>query len=237
MSTSQTIRVRPVLFCAAVFWTPDFWSKSTHAWDWVQAETPLDEKPWAELEISVDVTLREVLEAACDAWGIEAGPDLVKHGGTRASQFVRIAFVRPERDVDGVHAQEAYRWPSVQPLARANGTVESVPALDLPYRDLLASSQLNLIAGDVTRPYVHPVIPQGDAGTVIEIAKLTAEAVRAAYGAVDASVGYAEHTIRLIRSSVPEVHRTADAVVDEGIRVGFIITLVHWLRGRVRRRP
>ncbi len=102
--------MQPVLFCAAVFWTPDFWSKSTHAWDWVQAETPLDEKPWAELEISIDVTLGEVLEAACDAWGIEAGPDLLKHGGTaRASSSASDLSARietlmewtPRRPIDG----------------------------------------------------------------------------------------------------------------------------------------
>jgi hypothetical protein len=30
-TASGTIRVRPVLFCAAVFWTREFWSNSTHA--------------------------------------------------------------------------------------------------------------------------------------------------------------------------------------------------------------
>lgn len=51
------IKIRPVLFCAPVFWTSEFWSESTHDWDWVSAETPLGKKPWAEDEVSLDVTL------------------------------------------------------------------------------------------------------------------------------------------------------------------------------------
>jgi hypothetical protein len=230
------VRVTPVLFCAAVFWERAYWSESTHQWDWVTPETRLREKPCVELEVSLDTTLGEVFDAACDEWGIEAGPDLIERGGTRANQFVRFGFVQPKRDADGVDAQEGYRWPSTLPVGRENGTVEQVPALKVTYRELLASSSLGLVDGDVTRPYVHPVIPQGGAGTVVEVGRLTAEAIRAAYGAVDQSVGYAEHTVRLIRASLPAVHQTVDQAVDEGIRAGAFIAFVRWLRQKFRRR-
>jgi len=228
--------VSPVLFCAAVFWEREYWSESTHAWDWVKAETPLDAKPWADLKVSLDVTLGEVFDAACDAWGIRAGADLLKHGGTRAGQFVRFAFVRADPDAAGVDVHEVYNWPSVLPVARASGTVELVPALEITYRELLTSSSLGLLEGDVTRPYVHPVIPQGDSAPAIEAARLTVEAIRTAYGAVDDAVGYAEHTIRLLRASLPEIHRVADEGVDEGIRVGAVLAFLGWLRRKVRRR-
>lgn len=231
-----TLRVTPVLFCAPVFRTPGYWSGSTHVWDWLQAETPLDAKPYADLEISVDVTLGEAFEAACDSWGIEAGPDLLKRGATRSSQFVRFAFVRPNQDARGVDAQKGYAWPSALPIARDDGTVELIPGLEITYRQLLASSSLGLLEGDVTRPYVHPVTPQGGPYPAIETARLTIEAIRAAYGAVDDAVGYAEHTVRLLRASAPAVHREADRVVDEGTRVGAVVAFVEWLRRKRRRR-
>jgi hypothetical protein len=195
--------VTPVLFCAPVFWTPEFWLQSARGWDWVQPETPFDEKPWADFEISLDVTLGEVFDVACDAWGIQAGPDLLEQSGTRAYQFVRFAFVRSDQ-ASARDAEDRYEWPSALPVARENGRVELVPALEITYRELLASSSLGLVEGDVTRPYVDPVIPQGETERVIEVARLTIEAIRAAYGAADDALGYADHTIRLIRASLPE---------------------------------
>lgn len=236
MAANGTIRVTPVLFCAPVFWTAGFWSESAHAWDWVRAETPLDEKPWAELEISLDVTLGAVFGAACDAWGIVEGPDAAKYGDARANQFARFAFVRPDADAAGVEEYEGPSWPFALPIARENGIVSPVPGLEITYRELLASSKLGLLEGDVTRPYVRPVVPQGDAGRLVEAARLTVEAIQAAYGAVDDAVGYADHTLRLIRASLPEAHRMADRVVDEGIRVGAVVGFFEWLRRQRRRR-
>lgn len=230
-----TLRVRPVLFCAAVFWEAAYWSETTHAWDWVEAETPLEAKPWAEIEISLDVTLGEVIEAACDGWSIEAGPDMLKHGVTRSQQFVRFAFVRPDRDVTGVDRQAGHCWPSTLPVARGDGSIEQIPGFGIPYRDLLASASLGLIEGDVKRPYVHPVIPQGDPATIAEFGRLAAAAVRAAYDGVQDSVGYADHTLRLIRASLPELHRVADETVDEGTRVVAVLAFFNWLRTTLRR--
>lgn len=102
------IRIRPVLFCAPVFWTPDYWSDSTHALDWVRPETALDRKPWAELEVSLDATLVDSFEVACDAWGIAPGPGMIKHGPSLAGVFERFAFVRADADTEGVAEQAGY---------------------------------------------------------------------------------------------------------------------------------
>lgn len=236
MSATGTIRVAPVLFCAPVFWEREYWSEAAHAWDWVRPETPLDQKPFAEIEVSLDVTLGEVFAAACDAWQINAGPDLLAHGATRASQFARFGFVNAKQDVGGVDPHVGDRWRWDLPIARENGDVKRVPALEITYREMLASASLDLLEGDVTRPYVHPVIPQGDAGHVAEAARLTIEAIRAAYGDVDGAVGHAEHTIRLVRASLPGAHRLADEAVDDAVRVAFVAALLRKLRAKVRRR-
>jgi hypothetical protein len=233
------IRVRPVLFCAPVFWTPDFWTKETHRWDWVDPQTPLDEKPWAELEISLDVTLGEVMEAACDAWGIESGRDQRERGFERQQQFVRFAFVSEATDAEGVEPGVGYRWPWSLPIAAEDGTVGQRPAKEVTYRELLAASELGLIEGDVTRPYVHPVPPQGEPGALIEAGRLTLQAIRAVYQGIDDSIGYAEHTLHLIRASAPRidraVNRTVNPIIDEGVRIAAVAGFVRWLRRKRRR--
>jgi hypothetical protein len=229
------IVVRPVLVQAPVFWEPEWWSPSSHALDEVHPEMPLDEKPFAELEISLDVTLQEVFEAACDAWNLKAGPDLKKYGGELSNEFQRFAFVHPDRDTGGIEQNEVYGWPSRLPIARESGAIESISPLQVTYRELLASSEVGLLDGDVTRPYVDPVRPQGS-GQLVELAHLAVRAVRDAYAAVDDSVGYAEHTIRLIRASLPETHRVTDRVIDEGVRIGAVVAFVRWIRRKLRHR-
>ncbi len=231
---THTILVKPVLFCAPVFWGREFWAESAHSLDWVKAETPLADKPSVQVEVPVDGTMGEVFAIACDEWGLRAGPDLVKRGGTRESNFVRFAFVRPEVDAVGLSPQDGHRWPSSLPIARQDGTVEKVPGLQITFRELLASSSLGLLEGDVTRPYVHPVIPQGDPGTLIVVGKLTAHAIHAAYGALDARFGVVEHTIRPVISSVPTVEHTANKVLDEAGRLALIYGGYKWVRERAK---
>ena len=231
-----TIRVTPVLFCAPVFWYPTYWSESTYAWDWVRPELPVEEKPVAEFEVSLDAALGEVIDAACDAWDIKPGRYMIEHHVTRQSQFTRFAFVVAGRDPYLVADEDRYEWPDRLPAARETGEVEQVPGLEITYRELLASSSLGLIEGDVTKPYVDPVIPQGEFGHVLEYARLTVEAIKGAYSGVDDTFGYVEHTIRLISRSLPEVDRTADHVIDEGIRIGALYAFYRWMRRRLRRR-
>jgi hypothetical protein len=68
-----TIVVRPVLFCAPVFWSHYYWADSAHIWDDIRPDTPLDGKPTAELEVGLDATLGDVVGASLDAWGITRG--------------------------------------------------------------------------------------------------------------------------------------------------------------------
>lgn len=224
-----------MLIAAPVPWTPDFWADSANAWGWVTPETPLDAKPWAELEVSLDVTLVEVCEAACEAWGIKLGNP--RYETTLRNQFQRFAFVR-RSDEDGVAEQRRYEWPDKLPIAREDGTVELVFGGDVTYRELLASSSLGLIEGDVRRPYVDPVIPQGELETAVELTRHTVEAIRAAYSGVEETASsYAEHTLRLIRASFPDTHRVAGEVVDDAVRVFFLVGAYRWLRKKLRRQP
>jgi hypothetical protein len=112
------------------------------------------------LDTSLDVTLGEVIEAACDAWRIEPGSEMEEYGATRRGQFHRFGFVNVERDAHGGDEQWGYRLPSELPIARESGTVERVPAMEITYRELLASSSLGILTDDVSRPYVHPVQPR-----------------------------------------------------------------------------
>jgi len=231
-----TILVKPVLFCAPVFFTSTYWAESAHSWDWVKAEAPLDEKPWAEIKVSLDVTLGEVFAVACDAWGLQMGADDARRGVTREREFFRFAFVRPDMDAAGVSAGDAYKWPPTLPVAREDGTVEQVPALQVTFRELLASSYLGILEGDVTKPYVHPVRPQGDPALIAAIVKLTVHAIHAAYAAVDARVGFAEHIIRLVNSSAPTIKHAENEVIDEAQRWGWVVMIVNSLRKRWRKR-
>lgn len=235
------IRIRPVLFCAPVFWSPQFWVEDVHRWDWVDPQTPLDEKPWVELEVSLDVTLGDVVDAACDAWGIERGPDAQNLSHDRRDEFIRWAFVSEGTDAAGVDPQVGYQWPWSLPIATEDGKIEERLPKEISYRELLAASELGLIEGDVMRPYLHPVRPQGNPGALIEAGKLTLAAIRAAYAGIDDSIGYAEHTIRLIAASMPRVvdavDKNVNPVIDEGIRIGAVVTFAAWLRRKARRRP
>jgi len=206
---------------------------------WVAPETPLVEKPSAEFEVSLDVTLGEVLEVAGDAWGMRPGPGQFKYG-TGPVRPVRFGFVRPD-DASGVDSQIGYTFPRSLPVVKEDGTAELVLGSDVTFRELLVASRLGLLKGDVTRPYLHPSIPQG-VGLEGELARLTIEAIQAAYRAVDTDVGFAEHTLRLIQTSWPSIKHTAGAVVNEEERVGTAVWPLPWVWScwnwlRNRRRP
>jgi hypothetical protein len=234
---AKTVIVCPVLFGAPVFWGRHYWADSAHQWDWVQASTPLADRPSLELEVSGDVTLGDVFDAACDAWGIVPGPDQLKYEGSdRRHEFCRFAFVRADRDVDGIDAQEGYQWPSRLQVARLNGTVELVRALDITIAELIVSASLGLVEGDPLRPYVCPVRPQGIGGVTPEIVHVTIEAIRAAYGALEWLTRSDEHIVRLVSARAPELNERANEVIDEGVRIGVVIGFARWLRAKVQRR-
>ena len=111
-------------------------------------------------------------------------------------------------------------------------SVEQVPGPEVTYRELLVTAELGLIEGDVTRPYVHPVAPQGDVDQIIEAARLTAEAIRAAYEALPPIGDAAERVIRFIRASSPP----AKEAVDDAVRVAFVLGVLDRPRRRFRAR-
>ena len=129
----------------------------------VAAETPLGEKPWAEFEVSLDVTLGEVCVAACEAWGITLGDP--SYETTLAQQFHRFAFVKPGEE-DGLPDQLRYEWPPELPIAQETGAVERVFGGEVTYRALLASSELGLIGATFASLTSIRFIPQGEVETV-----------------------------------------------------------------------
>lgn len=204
-----SVTVTAVLAHAPVFWTPQYWQPSAQQWDGVMPETPLADRPVAVLQVGIDSTLREVWSAACDAWDIHEGPDQIARGRTREREFRRVAFVDEQRDAQGA---DVYSWGNQLNVARADGTVEKADAFDLTYRELLVASELDLIDGDITRPYVTPVIPQGDVGLLIEAARLTVEVIRAAYNMLPQETARFVH---LVSTTAPEAKKVYDEVSDE----------------------
>lgn len=222
MKLSDSLLVTPVLFCAPVFWTKDYWSEETHDWDWVTPETPLIEKPTAVFQVSIDVTVGDVLEAACDSWGITPGPGMLRLGATRRSEFWRFAFVQEDHDKDGVDRQTGYKWPAMLPVVQSDGTITRSKGTEVSFRELIVSSTLGLVTGDILRPYVHPVRPQGTGDVVTQLTKITAEDARAAFALVD-SVGHrAIHSLEFIRATLPRVNRDVDNVLDEVGRINLV---------------
>jgi hypothetical protein len=230
VESEGTIRVRPVLLYAPVFYSSDFWSESAHDLEWLTAETPLRYKPTAEFEVSLDVALGEVIHAAYDALGMLPPDGILR--GTPA----RFGFVQEEDAVAGVIRSTSYQWPRTLPVARLDGTIEEVAGSEILCRDLLASSRLGLIEGDVTRPYLQPSVPQGVGGLETEATRLAAEVVTAIYRAVDSDVGTAKHVLQLIRVSIPRITNLVDSTIDEGVRIGALFTFINWLRRKRRMR-
>lgn len=200
------------MYWPPTFMTPQYWAESARQYGWVSPATPLAQRPSLEFEISTDVTLGEVLEAACDAWEIFEGPDMLKYGATRTGEFHRFGFVRIPDDEEGIDEQIGYAWPSKLPVARENENTEYVPAMKITYRELLASSALGLIEGDVMRPYVYPKSPQGTPAALSELVSLSADAVRAAYASADHFGHQTLHLLRRIGPGVAEVDATAMAI-------------------------
>jgi hypothetical protein len=180
----EPVRIRPVLYFAPVFWETDYWSESTHRWDHIAPSTPLDERPSAELEAGLDSPLIKVLEAACDEWEILPGAGMLKHGYGRSVEIVRFAFVEADADRDGIPEAMGYGWPNKLPAPNPDGSISMVWGRDISVRQLLASKQLGLLRGDVTRPYVFPVRPQGGGAVLRELGPIAPDLVRAVLASI-----------------------------------------------------
>ena len=199
----------PVLIHAPVFWLEHYWSESTHQWDEIQPSTPLTARPFAEIDAGLDTTLGDILVAACDALQILPGPDM-GDASRRRQEIVRFAFVEEEADNDGIASGIVYAWPSRLPVPKSDGTISEVPGKEVTVRQLLAASELDLIRGDVTRPYLFPVAPQGAGQVVVEIGRIAPEFVRAVLIAVKGLDGAFIHLVR----TFPADLRHADSYVS-----------------------
>jgi hypothetical protein len=223
--------VRPVLFCAPVWWTPDFWS--THAWDDIDAAGPVSDKPSAEIEAPLDATLAEVVDAAAEAWGLIP---ISKHPASpsrMSEEMFRLGFVR-EEDVGGTPLGMSNRWSWAVPIAKRDGSVQRVPWQRITLRELLVSSSLGLIDGDVTRPYIHPVRPQGGPGEIGEAVHVAAETVRAAYDALPAVVDATAHGLRVLSASAGSVNHAIGKAAQEAEPYWFFGTILYAVRRWIR---
>jgi hypothetical protein len=163
----------------------------------------LDHRPWVEVRAGLDATLGDVLEAACDDMGIRPGNYMIDHGLTCRSELFRFAFVEPQSDRDGINPQSGYAWPGRLPAPDWDGNIVMTAALEVTVRQLLVSSELGLIRGDVTRPYIYPVKPQGAAQVIADLAPLAPDIVRTTLNAVKGIEG---DTVWLIHGGSKVLH-------------------------------
>lgn len=228
-NVDQPINCAPVLYFAPVFWREHYWSESARQWADVGPTTPLSNRPFIEMEVGLDTTLGLILETACDELEILPGPDMIEQHSTRRGEIVRFAFVEAEADRDGVDAQVGYQWPSRLPAPEADGTVNLVDGRDVTMRQLLAASDLGLIRGDVSRPYLFPVVPQGTGQVIVDLGRIAPEVVRASLTAVRGLGGNLVHVVR----SAPDALNEADRYVSEHpIESGLGLTGARWLKSK-----
>lgn len=195
--TRRPLSVTVALATAPGWYEPEgFWS--THRYDGVIAEAPYREKPKIELTAGYGETLGEVIDRAGKKLGLAPGPRFDEYDIHRLSQHVAyMGFYRPE-DEAGAVPQRFGGWPTLLPVATLDGSVELRPWQEITYRDLLVSSKLGLVEGDVRRPYVHGGRPQGDLHNLVEAGRLTSEIVRATYDTVPKGRDFVDDAMRVV---------------------------------------
>jgi hypothetical protein len=220
------VRVTAILFMRPTPWTPDWWAP--HPWDWVEDEMPLERKPVAELEVPLQATLGEVVEAALDGWGIRRGADDELREWPLYDQAYWMAFADPTDEHEFDRWDD---WTPNLPVALPDGSVEERRWAKVTYQQLLVAAELGMVRGDATRPYVRLVFPQGNAIAVVQGARATAEAIRAAYNAFPVVLEAAERGIQLIRVTVPSGRH----ITDDAMRGWFWVEILRRLRRRWRK--
>lgn len=179
MTGDGRLIVTVTLATPPVWYEPDYWN--THEFDTFDPVAPYASKPQVTLTSRYDETLGEVIDRASVCLGLALGPAHEKYLTDRVSKWLsRIGFYRPEDD-KAFDVHRMYGWPDLLPIARVTGKVETIPWQEATYRELIVSSNLGLIEGDVLRPYISGSMPQGSAHEAVEAAKLTVDAVRHAY--------------------------------------------------------
>ena len=216
MADDDTLTVTVTLATPPVWYEPDYWN--THEFDSFDPAGPYANKPKISVTTRYVETLAEVIDRAADGLGLQLGPAHEKYLIDRVSQWLaRMGFYRPEDD-GAFEMQLMDGWPYLLPIAKETGQVEKIPWGEVTYRQLLVSSSLGLIEGDVLRPYISGSMPQGNAHEVVEAAKVTADAIRHAY------------------ALLPQTQ----SAVDNAMRFAFLAAIVKtfnsWRKKRAERR-
>jgi hypothetical protein len=146
--------------------------------------------------------------------------------------FSHVGFVTPRNETETITPQESYLWRGKVAVVLEDGSRDLLETHEVTYRQLLATSALGLVDGDVTRPIIQPSIPQGAGGTLLELVEYASHLAPTVYSEIDKFFGYAEHTITVVAAAAPRIDRVANEIVDEGVRIAAVATSIAKLRGR-----
>jgi hypothetical protein len=147
-------------------------------------ELPYAERMKLEVSATSETTLGEIIDSAAARLGTSS------HFHDRvADGLTGIAFYEP-RDEMGLGAEPELRWQETIRIVDESGNPSwAVRWVDLRVDELLASHEAGLVAGDPSRPYLWPLIPQGGMLQQLSDALWTLwlhwEHVLAAYGSFD----------------------------------------------------
>ena len=183
--------------------------------------------PKAVVRARLNDSLATVYDHAGVSLGIGPGPEALRSGfggEGLASMLVHIGFYR-EADEAGFNVEEHFGWHSVVAVVDENGSTEYRDFREVTVRQVFASAQLGLIAGDVARPYICPSMPQGDLPGLAELAQVSADAAKAAYAGLQVAAHHAEG-----------VRDAGRDYTDDAERVVFYVVAYRWLRGLLRRK-
>lgn len=196
VSETTAFSVTVTLIGAPVFYLPEYWE--THAFDSIDVSAPWVDKPKVDVGASLDDRLGDVIDLAAERFGLLPGEEAIGlRREMRASAYIGYIGFYTDADATGFSEYTIYGWPSTLPVADDEGNVSQVDWEDVTYRDLLVSSALGFIEGDVWRPYLVPFIPQGDVPTITEVARVTADAVRLAREALPTLRDAADDVLRV----------------------------------------
>jgi hypothetical protein len=119
--------------------------------------TPYDARLKAEIETDDATTLGEIIDAAAMRFGISSPQGRVSERLTGVVFFVPSDAERFQRRDEP--------WPKTIRTVTPQGTPSWVVRwCDVRFGELLAASDAGMVEGDPYRPYLWPVIPQGNAG-------------------------------------------------------------------------
>lgn len=123
---------------------------------------PYEHRSKASVEVAESATLGDVIDLAAARFGVTpaSGPGITTV--SKVSEAVDcVSFYRPSDRVGGTY--DYRRWSQAIRLVNQSGDPSwAVRWSDIRMGELVASADAGLVDGDPLRPYLWPVIPQGD---------------------------------------------------------------------------